>query len=494
MTYINRFIDKTICGDAQEILKKIPDNCIDAVVTDPPYGLSFMSRPWDSLKSDHGNLQHKFQNWCESWAREALRVLKPGGHLLAFGASRTYHRLVCGIENAGFEIRDSIHWVNANGFPKSLDISKAIDKAAGKTRKVIMRKKHTAGIGVTRFGQAESAEYVYSLPASSLAKRWQGWGTALKPAHEAICVARKPLSEPTAMANVLKYGVGAINIDACRIGLAGPSEATRVGRKTSGTANNATKKDCQSNYRAQQTTGSRLGRWPSNFILSHISADENGEGGCRYAGNGRVKNTAGNITKGGIRRNKVYGSDRKPRGSWKAYGDSEGYERIASYVCAENCPVAELDRQGNASRYFKVIDLRASFIYRSKPSTSEKNLGCDNLFWRCDSSRPSGFAPISRSEWERLGEEEARIRRNTGKPVSLRGQGNIHCTVKGVALMEYLIRLVTPPDGVVLDPFAGSGTTGVAAALGGWRFILIEQDPDYARIAKARIRYASTKD
>jgi hypothetical protein len=211
------------------------------------------------------------------------------------------------------------------------------------------------------------------------------------------------------------------------------------------------------------------------------------------------------------------------RGDWQAYGDKSGYEEIREFVCADTCPVAELDRQsgysktrrtesesncsgntwggtfqtrrgarghsdqGYASRFFKVIEPLAPFIYRSKPPTSEKNLGCQHLYWRCERERPSGFAPITRKQWERLGEEEERIHSKTGKPAILRAQGNIHCTVKGVALIEYLIRLVTPPSGIILDPFAGSGTTGVAAASGGWCSIMIEQDPDYALIAKVRL-------
>jgi DNA methylase len=276
-----------MCGDACQILKQLPNNVVDAVVTDPPYGIGFMSRSWDAFNYDIGDTgdrrsRHKkdsfrnrrraslanqrFQRWCEAWARHAFRVLKPGGHLLAFGGTRTYHRLVCGLEEAGFEVRDSIHWVYANGFPKNLDISKAIDKAAGRKRQVIGRKARSQSMGAARFGQSECAEYVYSLPATDGARKWHGWGTGLKPAHELICVARKPLSEPTVPANVLRHGTGAINIDACRIEPAHQEKNVRLPDKSE---KNSRKHFNKRGHSYWDLLSSQAGRWPSNFILSH---------------------------------------------------------------------------------------------------------------------------------------------------------------------------------------------------------------------------------
>lgn len=203
-------------GDCINILASLPGNTFDAIVTDPPYGLEFMGKDWDSHTTPRA-----FQDWCQTWATECLRVLKPGGHMLAFGGTRTWHRLVSAIEDAGFEIRDSIAWIYGSGFPKSLDVSKAIDKAAGAEREVIgphryADRKPNGSAGVTSVGLSVMPGYDLTVPATPDAKQWEGFGTALKPAHEPICVARKPL-DGTVAGNVLKWGTGAINIDAMRI-------------------------------------------------------------------------------------------------------------------------------------------------------------------------------------------------------------------------------------------------------------------------------------
>jgi DNA methylase len=784
---LNRFIDKVICGDARQILKRLPDNSIDSVVTDPPYGLRFMARSWDRFKSHSNSSQsgyeangqynnqvgaieadprtvassssgpQTFQEWCQAWAREVLRVLKPGGHLLAFGGNRTYHRLVCAIEDAGFEIRDSIHWtygclsddteilingqwepyhkavegslalcydlandtfewqtvkelliypysdtafkiesdstdqiVSRNhrciiersgeylfktaerlegqesipvleslsellaalplpdqrtsgekqvllsgmcgrayetgqaigtattdhsfdrgqlcglrdadeaakgqireatslqlsvqrclaragmgetrpqgagrldsqepsilqgederpeqsglerrryllqntrqlqgrevcqmsagihrdgsqgwlcngasvtgrpshreslaalrssasrqprpdrqppqessvvcqqqrpqkirasrftrsdlaritpfhyqgivwcvrmpsgafvarrngkvfitgnsGFPKSLDVSKAIDKAAGAKRRVIARKKHGQGAKITRFGQAECTEYIYSVSSSAESKRWQGWGTGLKPAHEAICVARKPLAEASVAANVLKYGTGAINIDACRITSVAYSKYVKPAGSSSWFYQERDHNPSETPHRGRDIYTRARGRWPSNFLLSHIEPDEDNQGGCQFIGKKYIKNAAGSICSARPRNNRVYGEDHSLRGDWEAFGNKDGYEEIPEYRCADNCPVAELDRQsgnpekeqiarsnsyktnseggsfqrsqnqcgqtgcGYASRFFKVFEPRPPYLYKSKPSTEEKNRGCQGLY------------------------------------------------------------------------------------------------------------------
>ncbi len=210
-------------GDCLDVLRTLPDNSVDSIVTDPPYELGFMNKRWDST-----GIAYDVNVW-----RQCLRVLKPGGHLLAFGGSRTYHRLACAVEDAGFEIRDQIMWVYGSGFPKSLDVSKAIDKAAGAERERTGRRRVCQGTPIHKNGSHTSSpgwarpwmdapdeekETLWeTLPATPDALRWQGWGTALKPAHEPLVMARKPLAERTVAANVLKWGCGALNVDGCRV-------------------------------------------------------------------------------------------------------------------------------------------------------------------------------------------------------------------------------------------------------------------------------------
>lgn len=246
-------------GDCIEVMRSMPESSVDAVVTDPPYGIGFMGKAWDaafisdtitrrrqypgdpspkagenggyrSAAAEAGRYDlslsgnRAFGAWCERWAQEALRVLKPGGHLLAFGGTRTWHRLACAVEDAGFEVRDSIAWLYGSGFPKSLDVSKAIDKAAGAEREVVGIHLRSGNRGATQGASNGGAQGGYNLtgeapltaPATPDAERWQGWGTALKPSFEGVVVARKPLAG-TVAANVLTHGTGALNIDGCRI-------------------------------------------------------------------------------------------------------------------------------------------------------------------------------------------------------------------------------------------------------------------------------------
>lgn len=340
-------------GNCLEVLKGIPDNSVDSIVTDPPYGLSFMGKKWDYDVPD-----------VEVW-EECLRVLKPGGHLLAFAGTRTQHRMAVRIEDAGFEIRDMIAWVYGSGFPKSMDVSKAIDK----------------------------------MDAADAALQWQGWGTALKPALEPITVARKPF-KGTVAANVLEWGTGAINIDGCRIN---PGELVPGGGN--GKANNGGR------FGAHETFGVRAvvephtsGRWPAN--LMHDGSDE-------------VVGLFPVTTSGG--------------GNKSRKGTTEGGNCYGTYGAPP--PDVRGADKGSAARFF----------YCAK--TSRKD----------------------------------------------RGEANAHPTVKPTDLMAYLCRLVTPPGGVVLDPFMGSGSTGKAAMREGFRFIGIEMDADYLAIAEARIAHEAGK-
>ena len=394
-------MDKPILinADCLEAMREMESNSIDAVVTDPPYGLNFMSSEWD-----HGVPGTPF------WS-EALRIAKPGAHLLAFGGTRTYHRLVCAIEDAGWEVRDCIMYVFGSGFPKSMDVSKAIDKSLGAKRKSNGGEgEHEGNINFGMKNRCPKCGKPYfsgnpctcpredKIPITDEAAKWNGWGTCLKPAYEPIIMARKPL-EGTVAENVLKYGTGAINIDACRVPTINESVSNH-----SRSAEAAISKGKYNNSEAQethQTQGQKLGRFPSNFIhdgsdeVVSLFPDSNGSGKARI----------------------LHRSSKPNQEGW-------GMNKNASDEVL--LPDAG---SGSAARFF----------YCAKPSKSE------------------------------------------------RGEGNDHLTVKPLALMRYLITLVTPPNGIVLDPFMGSGTTGVAALELEKKFIGIEKEKHYFEISETRI-------
>ena len=387
-------------GDCLALMRAMPDASVDAVVTDPPYELGFMGKSWDASGIAFN---------AEVWA-EALRVLKPGGHLLAFSGSRTYHRMACAIEDAGFQIRDQIMWVYGSGFPKSLDVSKAIDKVAGAEREVPPGRHGAASsvvaiagnnhrcvtCGLHRGSAAGNCRCVkHSAAATEAARRWDGWGTALKPAHEPICMARKPL-DGTVAGNVLKHGTGAINVDGCRVGGAG-------GTCRDGKANQP-KPAGWKNMKGHGIATLDAGRWPANFM--HDGSDEA---------------TAG---------------------------------------------------LGDAARFF----------YCAKASRADREDGCEELPAR------TGAQAVERDE-DSAG--MASPRAGAGRTAS--SVRNHHPTVKPTELMRYLCRLVTPPGGLVLDPFTGSGSTGRGAVLEGFRFVGCEQSAEYVAIAQARIAAAKAE-
>ena len=418
-------------GNCLETLKTLPDNSVDSIVTDPPYELGFMGKSWDNSGIAYNQ---------DLWA-ECLRVLKPGGHLLAFSGSRTYHRMVVAIEDSGFEIRDQIMWLYGSGFPKSLDVSKAIDKAAGAERKD--RTVVTAG----KSGSHENpTRHVTNAgtPATPKAQQWQGWGTALKPAHEPIVVARKPLIGTVAN-NVLTYGTGAINIDGSRVGtddsLYRLSSIAQPGTQTMNVGwqspwKGDAEKVKQANLRTQEKSAiaDALGRWPANVI--HDGSDE------VLAG---FPNTKGVV--------------RKPTG--KGILNPETGWNANSMI---DTTVRGFADEGSAARFF----------YCSKASKSERNAGLEGLPERRESDRERD---------DGVGGDNPRNRTNEAKQ-------NFHPTVKPLALMRYLIKLVTPPNGIVLDPFLGSGTTAVAATLEGFEWIGCEMTEDYFPIIEARVAWA----
>ena len=412
-----------LSGDCVEVMRGMDDESVDAIVTDPPYGLGFMGKAWDDLPPGL------------EWAQECLRVLKPGGHLLAFGGSRTYHRLAVAVEDAGFEVRDQIMWLYGSGFPKSLDVSKAIDKAAGAEREVVGKHEAPAKSIYSQSEHELSQDIDLTAPATPDAKKWSGWGTALKPAHEPIVVARKPLVG-TVAENVLRFGTGALNVDGCRIGYeSGEVDFDRKQRQQQ--SNGAV----EGAFGAAALIGSEIetykaaGRWPANLILDEEA--------------GRLLDEqSGTLTSGA---NPTRRSSDKFR---DAYGDFRGQEKCESHRGAD---------AGGASRFF----------YCAKAGKAERNAGLDGFEER-DGRTLDGGHIVS----------EGRQASKVGGP-----RANHHPTVKPISLMAYLVRLVTPPNGTVLDPFLGSGTTGCAAALEGFDFIGIEREPDYIAIAEARIAW-----
>ena len=346
---------KLMLGDNIEKLRELPDNFVDSIVTDPPYGLSFMNKKWDYDVPS-----------VDFW-KEVYRVLKPGGHVLSFGGTRTYHRMVVNMEDAGFEIRDQIMWVYGSGFPKSHNIGKGIDKKLGNEREIIPSTRHSGTIDNSLYHSKGITE---EIPTNTKGNsEYEGWGTALKPANEPIVLARKPLSEKTIVDNVLRWGTGGINVDGCRIG-----------------------------YEEKMMVFNNEGRFPANFIIdeeaSKILDEQSGE-------------------------------SKSPKKS--KTGTSKFFKGID-----ENNEKECFGDTGGASRFF----------YVPKVSKKERNLGTDK---------------------------------------------NNHPTVKPINLLTYLVRLITPPNGIVMDCYMGSGSTGIAAQLEGFNFIGMEMDEDYFNIAEARI-------
>lgn len=422
--------EEVVCSDCLEHMRTMPDNSVDAIVTDPPYGLSFMNKEWDSFGTDtrqvgdehfwvpdnpYGRSNVRY-GWNQNKAKlrdsmemfqfamtpifeEALRVAKPGAHLLCFGGTRTFHRMACAIEDAGWEIRDCIMWVYGSGFPKSMDVGKAIDKHLGKKREKVpnpLACKQTAKSGTSSYGDFNGAAEITPEPASASAAAWDGWGTCLKPAWEPIIVARKPL-DGTVAHNVLTWGVGALNIDACRVAI---EQGDDVFAKNPHTRSKGKDSGIYGKYDAAESDWSGAkGRFPANLVHdgSQMVLDLFPDTG-RSSGGGGVKAPG---------KNGIYGS----------YSGHEYPQQLG------------IGDSGSAARFF----------YCAKASKKD------------------------------------------------RGDGNNHPTVKPTELMKWLVKLVTPEGGVVLDPFAGSGTTLVACKMLGRDCIGIEREPEYVEIVKRRL-------
>lgn len=402
-------------GDCLNILPTLEENSVDAIVTDPPYGLSFMGKDWD-----HGVPGEAF------W-REALRVAKPGAHLLAFGGSRTVHRLTCAIEDAGWEIRDTIMWVYGSGFPKSHDVSKAIDREAGAENIIGAKPDRWTGKGNSLNFSTDrlQTECKITAPATPLARQWDGWGTALKPAHEPIIMARKPFPGTVAQ-NVTTWGTGAINVDGGRVGT---EDVLSFGSRQLGDGIKYGK--CNPTTEGEQNPN---GRWPANLI--HDGSEEvlacfpvTGASNTRQPTGKPMFPTSGCAV------------------VWNANSVMDTMQR------------GHDDNGGSAARFF----------YCAKASKADRDEGLE------------GF-----EERQQRTTYDKRVRDMHGND-SGRSRTNHHPTVKPTDLMRYLVRLVTPPNGIVLDPFMGSGSTGKAAILEGFGFVGIEKEQEYIDIAGARI-------
>lgn len=424
-------------GNNLHILPTLADNSVDSIVCDPPYELGFMGKSWDS-----SGIAYSVELW-----QECLRVLKPGGHLLAFGGTRTWHRLAVAIEDAGFEIRDNIAWLYGSGFPKSHNISKAIDKAAGAEREVIGKNnRHGGGTMQGHSFQVSPVIPDITAPATDDAKQWDGWGTALKPAHEPIVVARKPV-EGTVAENVLEYGVGGLNIDATRIDFASEQDrasATPQGRVTSNINAGAAPDVDDSGRREVDRPDNSNGRWPANIILDEYTAELLDK-------------------QSGISKSSATLSIHKASNS---IGTFKTKDRIT----------AGHDDIGGASRFF----------YVAKANKRDRNEGLENMEGKEISAKGNGLARTCNTCGASTLDGCDCPDRTFSNPV----RQNFHPTVKPTALMQYLIRLVTPENGIVLDPFTGSGSTGKAAILERKHFIGIELTPEYLPIIEGRLQHA----
>jgi len=423
-----------INGDCIEEMKKMPENSVDSIITDPPYELGFMGKSWDNTG---------IANDVKMW-QEALRILKPGGYLLSFGGTRTYHRMACAIEDAGFEIRDMVEYLYGSGFPKSLNIGKAVDKLQGNERKEIemtfpdgSKPRKTAGHFAVGENIPRNTKYTKGNSP------YEGYGTALKPATELICMARKPLSEKTVAKNVLKWGTGGINIDGCRVESSGDHKRPFVERKTKDSGEWEDKSGICKPFQPSN----KEGRFPANLILDEEA--------------GKMLDEQSGVSKDGVA---IRRHGNKAKGTFpvkiKSGSVDVGY-----------------GGKGGASRFF----------YCAKASKGERNAGCEGFYWL-------DGKPTTRDIWTQLTEENEANKDNPTFKRHNVARGNIHPTVKPLSLMRYLCTLTkTPNGGIVLDPFMGSGTTGIACINTGRDFIGIEQDKEYCKIARARLEYAMAK-
>lgn len=410
-------------GNMLDLLEVIDPDSIDSVITDPPYELNFMGKGWDN-----SGIAFQPSTW-----EKCYKVLKPGGYLLAFGGSRTFHRIAVAIEDAGFEIRDTICWLYGSGFPKSYNIGLAIDKKNGVQSEVVGNSR--SGVSSRAF-QSEELTTAGEYEIRKAQNEWDGWGTALKPAYEPVIIARKPC-EGSCIDNVQKYGVGGINIDECRI----PTDDYLYNHGNSkGTVDSYSVGNFGKAIKGENRS-TELGRFPSNVILTYDEEDEQEVcGGMPYC------HGAGNVKEANI--SETYNNSSYIAGN---------YKHNPNYY----------NDEGSASRYF----------YCAKASGKDRDEGLE--------------------AFEKFQGGTYQFRQDGSLDGGVPERKNIHPTVKPCELMQYLIRLVTPKGGVILDPFNGSGSTGKATMYENkekyseYRYIGIELTPEYLPIAEARINYVT---
>ena len=442
-------------GSMLDMLEVIKPKTIDSIVCDPPYELNFMGKGWDN-----SGIAFQPNTW-----KQCYEVLKPGGYLLAFGGSRTFHRIACAIEDAGFEIRDTIMWLYGSGFPKSMALDKALESklTTGNANKTEFHKlngeleeKHHYGFTTANKEQGirpkdytiegASNQYLKELEATTeLAKEFKGWGTALKPSFEPIIVARKPF-KGSLVDNVIEYGVGGINIDECRVGEIGGVKKVNIepnsGSKNSGFGCNGELEELNK------------GRFPANTILTYDDTDfDEVCGGFPDTKSGvAIRHNSGGNTFGG--------NNKKPPMGDLGYSDS-----------------------GSASRYF----------YCAKASKKDRDEGLENFIATTDRAKGNGLDRVC--EFCGVSQLTPELCYCEVKSWITKPKKNTHPTVKPTELMQYLVRLVSPNGATILDPFNGSGSTGKAVMYENkernknYKYIGIELTPEYLPIAKARIEY-----
>lgn len=509
-----------INSDCKKALQVMVDKGVnvDSIVTDPPYELGFMNMNFDKTGIAHDK---------ELWEL-CLKVLKPGGHLLAFGGSRTYHRMACAIEDAGFEIRDQIMWIYGQGFPKSLNVSKAIDKMAGAEREVVGKKTGRAAslvsdmrggkmhTGGTKAGEFDAS--VITAPATDAAKQWDGWGSALKPAHEPICMARKPLSENTIAENVLRHGTGGINVDGCRIQADGkrpdsislkkediPWEIEQI-------HSNIFASHAERNARPL-TQETKVFSVVGNVGMRDSEKEENAPRDTNITGTGcldgtKVENISTSLSTEEFGKTLMdqYPEDMKSTTLMKTRETTESKTSNVLPAQAIDHTISENISQKNTTlrqEEFKQKNIVPASVQGRWPSNLIHD-GSEEVLDEFAKYGESSSSPIRKDRTLKTNEIYGNYKEDRGgyyqsdkgtaarffysaKASKKDRNGSKHPTVKPIALMRYLCRLITPPNGIVLDPFAGTGTTGQAAREEGFHAILIEKDETYLEDILRRI-------
>jgi site-specific DNA-methyltransferase (adenine-specific) len=455
-------------GDCLNVLKMMAEDevFVDSIVTDPPYELGFMGRSWDSTGI-------AFQK--ETWEL-CFKVLKPGGHLLAFSGSRTYHRMAVAIEDAGFEIRDQVMWLYGSGFPKSMNIGKSLDKKLGNEREVVGTLKSKQDIRSGNYVGTATDTNEYSridIPITEGNSEWEGWGTALKPAHEPLVLARKPLSEKSVVDNVLKHRTGGINIDECRV-----------------EGNDAKYPDSNPDFRDQ----GRQSKENMGIDKLSFGQTENVKR-KKVVRKSRDENGVWTDDNSGMKSEGSEYADADPRGRFPSNVMHDGSDAVKDiFPHTKSGKMKQHIEGGQYNVYGKMYprDVEtigdegsaARFFYCAKTSRAERNQGLDNLPTKKASSMP-GRRNADDMKDSKI-DNDVTDRFVTEKK-------NIHPTVKPIKLMKYLCRLITPKGGTILDPFMGSGSTGMAAKEEKFDFVGIEKEEQYFNIATARIESVETK-